>query len=147
MPKGKKVLSEAFSRSFKKLCWFFCGGNIKFLDPTPPILFLTRMRHLFINHKGACTTAPATPDLWWTCQQSEGGSVKTCPEAKGRSPRADGQVFTDPPKLCWQVNYSWSSNSMLEQFPAVAAAVVAESCTTKQVCKVLSTVRDRNKME
>ena len=36
---------------------------------------------------------------------------------------------------------------MLEQFPAVAAAVAAESFTTEQVCKILSTVRDRNKME
>ena len=36
---------------------------------------------------------------------------------------------------------------MLEQLPAVAAAVAAESFTTEQVCKILSTVRDRNKME
>ena len=30
------------------------------------------------------------------------------------------QVFTDPPKLCWQVDHSCSSNIMLEQFQAVA---------------------------
>ena len=62
-------------------------------------------------------------------------------------PRAKGQVFTDPPKLCWQVDHSCSSNRMLEQFPAVAAAVAAESFTTEQVCKILSTVRARIKME
>ena len=36
---------------------------------------------------------------------------------------------------------------MLEQFPDVTAAVAAESCTTEQVCKILSTVWDKNKME
>ena len=64
-----------------------------------------------------------------------------------RGPRAEGQVFTDPPSFCWQVHHSCSSNRMLEQIPAVAAAVAAESFTTEQVCKILSTVRDRNKME
>ena len=50
---------------------------------------------------------------------------KNLPEARGRSPRAEGQVFTDPPELCWQVHHSCSSNRMLEQFPVVAAAVAA----------------------
>ena len=36
---------------------------------------------------------------------------------------------------------------MLEQFLAAPAAVAAEYFTTEQVCKILSTVRDRNKME
>ena len=36
---------------------------------------------------------------------------------------------------------------MLEQFPAVIAAVAAESFTTEQVYNILSTVWDRNKKE
>ena len=76
---------------------------------------------------------------------AEGGWVsKNLLEARGRSPRAEGQVFTDPPELCWQVHHSCSSNRMLEQFPDVAAAVAAESFTTEQVCTILSTVQDRN---
>ena len=59
---------------------------------------------------------------------------KNLPEVEGRSPGAEGQVFTDPSKLCWQVIHSCSSNRMLEQLPAVAAAVVAESFTTEPVC-------------
>ena len=53
-----------------------------------------------------------------------------------RGPRAEGHVFIDPPELSWQVHRSCSSNRMLEQFPAVAAAVAAESFTTEQVCKI-----------
>lgn len=40
-------------------------------------------------------------------------------------PEGRGQVFTDPPELCWQVHHSCSCNRMLEQFPVVAAAVAA----------------------
>ena len=40
-------------------------------------------------------------------------------------------LVTDPPELCWQVYHSFSSNRMLEQFPAVAAAVAAESFPTE----------------
>ena len=48
--------------------------------------------------------------------------------------------------------WPWDGHSggqarMLKRFPAVAAAVAAESFTTEQVCKILSTMQDRNKME
>ena len=48
---------------------------------------------------------------------------------RGPRAQAEGQVLTDPPELCWQVDHSCSSNRMLEQFPAVAAA--ADSFTTE----------------
>ena len=53
------------------------------------------------------------------------GIVMNLPAERGwvsknlpQGPRApaEGQVFTDPPKLCWEVHHSCSSNRMLEQF-------------------------------
>ena len=40
------------------------------------------------------------------------------PEGAARGPRAEGQGFTDPPELCWQVDHSCSSNRMLGHFPS-----------------------------
>ena len=79
-------------------------------------------------------TIPRTRTVEYTLQSicpenvmnlpAEQGRVsKNLPEARERSPRAEGQVFTDPPEFCWQVHHSCSSKRMLEQFPVVAAAV------------------------
>ena len=62
-----------------------------------------------------------------TCQHSEGGSVKTCPKAW--CPRAKGQVFTDPPKLCWQVDHSCLSNRMLRHLSTLVNLV--SGCNSK----------------
>ena len=43
---------------------------------------------------------------------------KNLPEARGHSPRAEEQVFTDPPELCWQVDHYCSSNITLGHFPS-----------------------------
>ena len=62
----------------------------------------------------------------------EGESVKTCPKAETQ-PKAEGQVFTDPPKLSWQVyqscfnlweGFSWPAlnNVALMVFPDLLSA-------------------------
>ena len=50
---------------------------------------------------------------------------KNLPLGPRAAPSGLGQVFTDPPELCWQVHHSCSSNRMLEQLPVLAAAVAA----------------------
>ena len=45
---------------------------------------------------GNCCNILLEEQEWWTCQQSSGESIKTCPRA---------QVFTDPPSLCWKVHH------------------------------------------
>ena len=72
--------------------------------------------------------------LWYICQQSEGGSVKTCPEARGpsSSPRAGRGA-----RFCWSTWPLLAVSSFLYfQQNAGGAAVAAESFTTEQVCKI-----------
>ena len=86
--------------------------------------------------------------LWWTCQQSEGGS-----ENLPQGPRVQPEG--------WGAGFYWSTRALLAGWTflffqqnagtipicSCSCTVAAESFTTEQVCKVLSTVRDRNKME
>ena len=54
--------------------------------------------------------------LWWTCKQSEGGSIKTCPKARGRR-----LIILVLPIECW-------NNSQLLQLNPLQLNRSAKAC-------------------
>ena len=64
--------------------------------------FSNGQRQSPISLVNTCNIIVQLVNLVYTCQQNEGGSVKTCPKVQGTM--ADRQGFTDLRELCWLVD-------------------------------------------
>ena len=76
--------------------------------------FSNGQRQSPISLVNTCNIIVQLVNLVYTCQQIEGGSVKTCPKVQGTM--ADRQGFTDLRELCWLVDRFNFSNRVLGQF-------------------------------
>ena len=76
--------------------------------------FSNGQRQSPISLVNTCNIIVQLVNLVYTCQQNEGGSVKTCPKVQGTM--ADRQGFTDLRELCWLVDRFNFSNRVLGQF-------------------------------